>query len=73
VVTGLDPSSRVLADAYDDAVRRFIDVPFTEVETRLDDAFTIVPNDWETVAARLGARLMPFSAFSISSSLRHPP
>jgi len=56
VVTGLDPSSRVLADAYDDAVRRFIDVPFTEVENRLDDAFTIVPNDWETVAARLRAR-----------------
>jgi tetratricopeptide (TPR) repeat protein len=56
VVTGLDPSSRVLAEAYDDAVRRFIDVPFTEVENRLEDAFNIVPNDWETVAARLRAR-----------------
>jgi len=56
VVTGLDPSSRVLADAFDEAVRRFIDVPFTEVESRLDEAFIIVPNDWEIVVARLRAR-----------------
>jgi tetratricopeptide (TPR) repeat protein len=53
VVTGLDPSSHVLAQAYDEAVRRFIDVPFAEIEHRLDEAFNIIPNDWETVAARL--------------------
>lgn len=56
VVIGLDPSSRVLAGAYEDAVRRFIDVPFSEIEHRLDAVFALVPNDWETVAARLRAR-----------------
>jgi hypothetical protein len=56
VVTGLDPASSVLAEAYDEAVRRFIDVPFAEVENRLEEAFNIVPNDWETVTARLKAR-----------------
>jgi hypothetical protein len=56
VVIGLDPSSRVLTGAYDDVVRRFIDVPFTEIDNRLDEIFALVPNDWETVAARLRAR-----------------
>ena len=56
VVLGLDPSSRVLAGAYDEAVRRFIDVPFTEIENRLEEVFTLVPNDWETVVTRLKAR-----------------
>ena len=52
-MTGLDPSSRILAEAYDEVVRRFIDMPFSEVEGRLGEAFNIVPNDWEAVARRL--------------------
>lgn len=56
VILGLDPSSRVLAEAYDEAVHRFGEVPFADVERRLDEAFNIVPNDRETVAARLRAR-----------------
>jgi hypothetical protein len=56
VLIGLDPSSRVLRGAYDDAVHRFIDVPFSEIEHRLDEVLSLVPNDWETVAARFRGR-----------------
>ena len=45
VVTGLDPSSRVLGEAYDEATRRLMDVPFAEVENRLEEALNIVSND----------------------------
>jgi hypothetical protein len=55
VVTNLDPASRVLVDAYDVAVSRFIDLPFSEVEQQLEATFNIVPNDWAVVLARLKA------------------
>ncbi|HEX7516058.1 MAG TPA: class I SAM-dependent methyltransferase, partial [Chthoniobacterales bacterium] len=60
VVTGLDPASRVLADRYDEAVARFIDMPFSDIEDRLDDALNIVPNDMEIVEARLKAQGLTF-------------
>ena len=53
LVAGLDPSSRVLRDAYPEAVARFADVPFQEVESRLGDEVNLVPYDRETVWARL--------------------
>lgn len=56
VVTGLDPTSRVLADRYDEAVARFIDMPFQDIQDRLDDSLNIVPNQWEFVEARLKRR-----------------
>lgn len=56
MMTGLDPSSRVLAAAYDEAFTRFLGVSFREVEDHLEEALNIGPNDWETVAARLRAR-----------------
>ena len=56
IVTGLDPMSRVLADRYDEAVARFVDMPFSEFEHRMDAALEIVPNDWGIVEARLKAR-----------------
>jgi tetratricopeptide (TPR) repeat protein len=55
VVTGLDPSSRVLANNYDEAVARFIDMPFSDIQDRLDSALNIVSNDWNIVEARLKA------------------
>lgn len=55
LVAGLDPSSRVLHDVYREAVARFADVPFSEVESRLNDAVNLVPNDREAVSARLRA------------------
>ena len=58
VVTGLDAASRVLADRYDEAVARFVDMPFSDLEHRLSDALDIVPNDWSAVEGRLRARQM---------------
>ena len=56
VVTGLDPASQILTNAYDDAVARFIDIPFSTIEDAREIALNIVPNDWEFVEARLKAR-----------------
>jgi glycosyltransferase involved in cell wall biosynthesis len=56
VVTGLDPSSRVLKDGYDSAVAKFIDLPFSAIEGCMPTALNIVPNDWSLVEARLKAR-----------------
>jgi tetratricopeptide (TPR) repeat protein len=53
VVTGLDPTSRVLADHSDEAVARFIDAPFPEIENNMEAALNLVPNEWTVVAARL--------------------
>jgi Glycosyl transferase family 2 len=53
VVTGLNPGSRILADSYDDVVQRFIDVPFSEMEDRLEGELNVVPNDWSIVQSRL--------------------
>lgn len=56
VVTGLDPASRVLEENYDEAVARFIEMPFADIQDRLDSALNIVSNDWNVVEARLKAR-----------------
>ena len=56
VVTGLDPASQILTNTYDDAVARFIDIPFSTIEDARETALNIVPNDWEFVEARLKAR-----------------
>ena len=56
VIIGLDPASRVLSENYDDAVARFIDMPYSEIENHLDVMLNLVPNDWRGVAARLEAR-----------------
>ena len=52
LVTGRDPTSKVLSDHFADAVARFIDVLFSGIENRLDGAFNIASNDWGTAEAR---------------------
>jgi hypothetical protein len=56
VVTGLDPASRILSDNYDEAVARFIDTPYSEIENCKETLLNIVPNQWDIVEARLKAR-----------------
>jgi hypothetical protein len=56
MVTGLDATSRVLTDRYDEAVAHLLDTPYSEFEGKLDASLNIVPNDWESVSARLAAR-----------------
>jgi tetratricopeptide (TPR) repeat protein len=60
VVAGLDPASQVLANSYDEAVARFIDTPFAEIENRMDEALNIVANDWRIVEELLKARRILF-------------
>ena len=55
VVASLNPSSRVLADKYDEAVARFIETPYSQIENNLWPALNIVPNDWDEVKERLKA------------------
>jgi hypothetical protein len=59
VVTGLRATSSTLADAYDDAVARFINLPFSEVEKDREAMLNIVPNDQALVETRLKARGIP--------------
>ena len=56
VVTGLDPSSRVLADRYAEVVARFRDLSFSESEPVMAAALNVVPNDWTAVRSRLEER-----------------
>ena len=53
IVLGLDPSSSALADALDEAIRRFSPLRFAE--TRLDTAVNVVANDFAVVHDRLVA------------------
>lgn len=56
VVTGLDPTSRVLSDRYEEAVVRFMNTSFSAVECVLETMLNLVPNDWDLVRTRLEAR-----------------
>jgi hypothetical protein len=55
VVCGLDPSSRVLRDNYDEGVARFMEVAFSDVENDLSNRLSLIPNQWNEVVARLAA------------------
>jgi hypothetical protein len=61
LVQGLDPSSRVLAGRYDEAVARFIDLPFAASDAERIAAFELVPNDEDAVWPRLRGLRTPLS------------
>lgn len=56
VVTGLDPSSRVLTDKYDEMIAQFNGKSFADVEHALDSMLNVVPNDWSLVESHLRKR-----------------
>jgi hypothetical protein len=56
VVAGLDPTSRILTDKFEEAVGRFVKKSFSKVECMLDTALNIVPNDWSVIQSRLKER-----------------
>ena len=56
VISGLDPSSRVLKEGYDDAVAKFMELPFSTIEGRMEESLNMVANDWNVVETRLKAR-----------------
>jgi hypothetical protein len=59
VVTGLNPASHVLREKFDEAVALFIDMPFAAIESDLDAALGVVPNDWDAVWSRIEQRRVP--------------
>ena len=56
VVTGLDPTSRILTDQFEEAMGRFVDMSFAVLEPILDTALNVVPNDWSIVQSHLEQR-----------------
>jgi tetratricopeptide (TPR) repeat protein len=56
VLTNLDPLSRRLSEKYEAAVASFIDLPYSEIDKKLEAGLNLVPNDWQVVEARLKAR-----------------
>jgi len=55
VVTGFDPASREFEAKYEEAVARFVDMPYSEIESNWEEALNVVPNDWQLVEERLRA------------------
>jgi len=53
VVTRLDSKSTILKDKYEEAVARFVNTPFSSIESNRKDALNIIPNDWNIVETRL--------------------
>ena len=56
VVTGLNPTSTILKDNYEEAVSRFIETPFSSMESNRESALGMIPNDWDMVRTRLEQR-----------------
>jgi hypothetical protein len=56
VVTGFGGTDRRLAEAYDEAVAKFVAMPFLQIEPVTAEAMNVVPNDWGIVASRLRDR-----------------
>jgi glycosyltransferase involved in cell wall biosynthesis/tetratricopeptide (TPR) repeat protein len=56
VVTGLDSTSRILTDQFEEAMERFVDTSFAVLEPILDTALNVVPNDWSIVQSHLKER-----------------
>jgi hypothetical protein len=53
MVAGLNPMSQILANRYDEAVDRFIDMPYSAIEADMERTLNVVPNDWDSVIVRL--------------------
>jgi hypothetical protein len=58
VVTGFNVESRVFADSSEEAIRRFVNKPFSDIESDLESELNIVANDWTIVQSRLMERGM---------------
>jgi hypothetical protein len=57
VITGLDPHSRVLEEAYDELVPRYMSLPYSYLdEGNKAELLNLVPNDWDMVRSLLPDR-----------------
>lgn len=53
IITNLDPTSKTLAENFDEAIARFADAPYHELEADPGASLNLVPNDWDLIAPRL--------------------
>jgi Methyltransferase domain len=54
IVRGLDPTSKVLSEHYDEIVDHYIPLPYTVLEeVGRRESLNLVPYDWDALAARL--------------------
>jgi hypothetical protein len=51
VITGLNPSSRILVDRYQEAIERFDVVRYADIENCIDESLNLVANSWDIAAA----------------------
>ncbi len=65
VVTGLDPTSRVLESRYAEICERFIGLEYRLIAEQVDEVLSAVPNDWTAVG-----RLLPSQPFRRASRAR---
>jgi glycosyltransferase involved in cell wall biosynthesis len=56
VVTGFHVESRLFANSYEEVVSRFVNKPFSDIESNLESELNMVANDWAIVQARLKMR-----------------
>jgi hypothetical protein len=56
VVTGFNVESRLFANSCEEVVSRFVNKPFSDIESNLESELNIVANDWAIVQARLKMR-----------------
>ena len=56
IVTGLDPTSTVLQDHYDEIYEAFIDLDYSVLAEEKEKKLNLVPNDWGLVQALLPPR-----------------
>lgn len=56
VITGLDPTSRLLSERYEEAVARFSETPYSSIKDNLNSFLSIIPNDWSIVETHLKER-----------------
>jgi cephalosporin hydroxylase len=53
LVRGLDPSSRILHDRYDQIVEEMLDYDFASFESAMDSELNLIAGDWTTVSGAL--------------------
>jgi hypothetical protein len=56
VVSGLDSKSNLLKERLEEARVRFLEVPFSTIESAMFNLLNVVPNDWSLVQSRLKDR-----------------
>ena len=54
IVTGLDPSSTILADAYDELVATYVDMDYDAIDGREHEQLNIQPFEWAAIEQTLG-------------------